>query len=208
MKSLKRFLVLALVAIVAVGSAQAQFRFGIKAGLNLNKLHFTEDFVEKNITSTNGCGWTAGVMTEFQIPVIGLCFDASLMYTRMNSDAKEVVEGEEYRSKSNNFFNIPINIKYKIGLPVVSNIITPYIFTGPDFAFKIGGKNDVFKTKPFQAAWNVGIGLELVRHLQISGSYGFGMNNALKLYNPMGGTVSDDIKAKNNYWTISAAYLF
>lgn len=208
MKSLKRFLVLALVAIVAVGSAQAQFRFGIKAGLNLNKLHLSSDFADKNFNASNGCGWTAGVMTEFQIPVIGLCFDASLMYTRMNSDAKTVENGVEERSDANNFFNIPINIKYKIGLPAVSNIITPYVFTGPDFAFKIGGKNDVFKTQTFQAAWNVGIGVELIRHLQISGSYGFGMNNVMKSFNPIGGTISDDIKAKNNYWTISAAYLF
>ena len=86
-------------------------------------------------------------------------------------------------------------------------MIHPYIFTGPSFAFKLGGDNDVFKTKTFQCAWNVGLGVELFSHLQLSGSYGFGMNNIMKTAGIVSNT-SNDIKLKNNYWTITAAYLF
>lgn len=196
-----------LVALVAVGSASAQFRFGVKAGVNINKLHLSN--FEKNFESDNGCGFTGGVMTEFTIPVIGLCFDASLMYSRMNSDVvKEGINGNESEvsSKAKNFFNIPINVKYKFGLPVVGNFVAPYLFTGPDFAFKLGGDDDVFRTKTFQCAWNVGLGVELINHLQISGSYGFGMNNIAK--EVVGVNVSDKLKTKNNYWTVTAAWLF
>lgn len=203
MKKIKRYLLLALVVVLGVNAASAQFRFGVRAGINVNKLHLSN--AGANFDSDNRCGFTGGLTTEFQIPVIGLCFDASLMYSRMNS---EVVEGDA-KSDSKDFFNIPINIKYKIGLPVVSNIITPYIFTGPDFAFKLGGKNDVFKQKTFQCAWNVGLGVELIRHLQIGASYGFGINSIVDKMNvPVVDNVTKDIKVKNNYWTITAAYLF
>jgi len=196
--------ILAVALLIGVGAANAQFRFGIKAGLNINKLHL-KNASETLLDSDNRCGFTAGVSTEFQVPIVGLCFDASLMYSRMNSQ----INSAEKNSSSKDFFNIPINIKYKIGLPVVSNIITPFIFTGPDFAFKLGGDKSVFKQKTFQCAWNVGIGVELIRHLQIAGSYGFGINSIMDKVNiPVIDEVTNDLKVKNNYWTISAAYYF
>ncbi len=206
----RRILVVFSLIVATVTAANAQFRFGVKAGVNINKLSLSN--VQDNFKSSNGCGFTGGVMTEFQIPVIGLCFDASLMYTRMNSSVDQVVKEDgtllaETGAGAKNFFQIPINVKWKIGLPVVGNIISPYVFTGPDFAFKLGGSDDVFKTKTFQCAWNIGLGVELIKHLQVGASYGIGMNNVFEKVNLVGNT-SNDIKTKNNYWTITAAYLF
>lgn len=212
MKSfLKRFL--AVVAIVAMtcGAANAQFRFGIKAGANFNSLKLSDPV--SSLKPDNGTGFTGGVMTEFQVPIIGICADASLMYTRMNAKVDGVDPANssdllsETTSGARNFFEIPVNIKYKLSLPAVSSIVAPYAFTGPSFAFKLGGNNDVFKTKTFQCAWNVGIGVELIRHLQISGSYAFGINNVMdKMVD--GINTTSDIKLRNNYWTVSAAWLF
>lgn len=179
--------------------AQAQFRFGVKAGLNLNSLHLKN--LDRNLSDDNNCGYTVGVMTEFQVPLIGLCFDLSAMYTRMNTEL-QTETAEDNIGK--NFLEIPLNIKYKFGLPVVGNVFSPYIFTGPSFAIKLD-KNSIeaFKTKTCQVAWNVGIGFEIVKHLQIAGSYGFGINNiADHRLN------TTDVKVKNNYWTVTAAYLF
>ena len=166
-----------MVAIVGISSANAQFRFGIKA--------------------------------EFTVPIVGLCFDASLLYSRMNNAISDDVEGaakdvtDSDMTYGKNFLEIPINIKYKFQIPVVASIIKPYLFTGPSFAFKL---DKSIMDKTFQAAWNVGVGLELFRHLQIAGSYGFGMNNVAKeVFNEAN---VETLKAKNNYWTISAAYLF
>ncbi len=201
MKSYKKILLTLLVAVFGMGIAQAQFRFGIKAGLNLNSLHFKD--LPKNFDSDNKCGFTAGVMTEFQVPLIGLCFDLSAMYTRMNS---EVEENDHDRNIGKNFLEVPLNIKYKFGLPVVGNIVAPYLFTGPSFAFKLDKNTiDAFKTKTCQVAWNVGLGVELVKHVQVSGSYGFGINNIVKHVSDVNTT---NYKVKNNYWTITAAYLF
>ena len=207
MNCIKKIMLALMVAIVGISSANAQFRFGIKAGMNINKIHFSD--VNKNLQPDNSCGWNAGVMAEFTVPIVGLCFDASLLYSRMNNAISDDVDGaakdvtDSDMTYGKNFLEIPLNIKYKFQIPVVASIIKPYLFTGPSFAFKL---DKSIMDKTFQAAWNVGVGLELFRHLQIAGSYGFGMNNVAKeLFNEAN---VETLKAKNNYWTISAAYLF
>lgn len=184
MNRFKKIILTLVVAMLGIGAANAELRFGIKAGVNVNHItNMAKDF------DNNRAGWTAGFMTEFKVPLIGLCFDASLMYQHLNNDID-----------NKNFIDIPINIKYKFGLPVVGRFLAPYIFTGPDFAFQLK-KNDY--TKTFQTAWNIGLGLELLRHLQIGASYGLGMNNILK-----SSGAANNMNVKNNYWNITAAYLF
>lgn len=209
---MKRFFAALMLIVIAATSANASgFRFGIKAGMNIDKIHLKN--VADAFEADNRVGFTGGVMTEFQVPLLGLCFDASLMYSRMNSRLDDIIQSDAngvqkiLKSSGSDFFNIPINIKYKISLPVVGNIVSPYIFTGPDFAFRLSGNSNVIKTKAFQCAWNLGIGVELIKHLQIGGSYAWGMNNVMKKAGIIGNTVND-IKARNSYWTITAAYLF
>lgn len=208
MKAMKKILVALAIVIMGAGVANAQFRFGVKAGLNINSLN-----TNLSELKDNAAGFTGGLMTEFEVPIIGLCFDLSLMYTRMNSQPSVIgtVDGETTAipmDQTKNFLQIPLNLKYKFKLPVVGNIISPYLFTGPDFAFKLGKNtfND-FKTKTCQVAWNVGLGLELIKHLQIGASYGFGINN---IVDKVAGDYlnASDLNIKNNYWTVTAAYLF
>lgn len=204
MKNFKKIILTLLVVLCGAGVADAQLRFGVKAGLNINKLHLSN--FQDNVTDDNRCGYTVGVMTEFQVPIIGIGIDGSLMYTRMNSRMEEKESGfTETVSNNKNFLEIPVNLKYKIGLPVVGNIVTPYITTGPAFAFKLDKNKDVeYQTKGCQVVWNVGLGVELVKHLQIQGQYGFGINNIAKHVNANTGNQ----KIRNNYWTVTAAWLF
>lgn len=206
MNKIQKLTLLIAVVLCTAFSANAGLRFGIKAGLNINSLHFNK---EKLIDSDNRCGWTGGVMMEYMLPVTGIGFDLSAMYTRMNAEVKYGNNniGYGYQKVGKNFIEIPLNVKYKLSLPAVSNIIKPYIYTGPSFAFKCG-KNTLndFKTKTCQVAWNLGLGIELIKHLQIQASYGFGINNVAKYADDI--NTVNDIKAKNNYWTITAAYLF
>lgn len=187
---MKKFLVVMIVALMGAGIANAQFKFGIKAGVNVN--HLSKDITD---LKNNQAGWTAGVTTEFKVPLLGFGADLSVMYARLSSS--------EYK----NFIQIPLNIKYKFSLPVVGSMLAPYLFTGPSFDFKLD-KNIATQEglKTFQPVWNIGAGLEFFNHVQIGASYGFGLNKVVK-YLPYGG----DINAQNyhnNYWTISAAYLF
>lgn len=210
MKIFKKFALILGALLVFAASANAKpVSFGIKAGLNVNHLSFNKDFKEDLISRSNSAGWEAGVMAEFTVPIIGIGADISLMYARMNNSTQaytnegNIFSGEEV---GKNFIMLPINIKYKFNLPVVSNYIVPYIFTGPDFAFRLD-KNIInnMKTKTCQVAWNVGLGIELIRHLQIGASYGFGINNIAE---KVMGTNTPEAKVKNNYWTVTAAWLF
>lgn len=214
MKTLKRIALIAVALLVFAGNANAKIlSFGVKAGLNVNKLHFSKTAIQDLTSKNNSTGWEAGVMAEANIPIIGLGLDVSLMYARMNNSTQSYFQNnngtmEEFNGKDagKNFIMLPINVKYKFNLPVVSKYLVPFIFTGPDFAFKLD-KNilDNMKTKTCQVAWNVGLGLELVSHLQIAASYGFGINNIADKLNLANST---DLNIKNNYWTVTAAWLF
>ncbi len=207
MKNFKGILVVAM-ALMMCCSASAGLRFGVKAGLNVDKLHFNKDA----FNADNRTGFTGGVMGEFMIPVVNLGVDLSVMYTRMNSrdyvtvptsDGLGVTQKEI--SSGKNFIELPLNIKYKLTLPAIEKIIKPYVYTGPTFAFKLGKDTwDQIKSKTCQVAWNVGLGIELINHLQVQASYGIGMNNVFK----MTGINTQDFKVKNNYWTVTAAWLF
>lgn len=214
MKTLKRLALVAAALLIFAGSANAKIlSFGLKAGLNVNKLHFNKEALSDLTSPSNSTGWEAGVMVEANVPIIGLGFDVSLMYARMNNGTQAYYKDEtgsiqafNGKNAGKNFLMIPVNVKYKFNLPVVSHYIVPFIFTGPDFAFKLD-KNIInsMKTKTCQVAWNVGLGLEFVRHLQIAASYGFGINNIadkVHLANAV------DLNVKNNYWTVTAAWLF
>lgn len=205
MKITRRITALLVMIAMVAGTMSAQFRFGVRAGVNINSLH-VKNF-GSNFNTDNGAGFTGGIMTEFKVPIIGLGLDASLMYTRMQGSFDTPDYGDMVVStgKYKDFLEIPVNIKYKFQIPVVSRIITPYLATGPSFAFRLGGDDSVFATKTFQCAWNVGLGVELISHLQVGASYAFGMNNVAK---SVGINTTDNIKVHNNYWTITAAWLF
>lgn len=209
MNTFKKAFLTLLVAILGFGAASAQIRFGVKAGLNLNTFHLNSEW-KKSFDKDNQCGFTVGPMMEFQVPVIGLAFDVSAMYTRMNS---EIDKDQNDYDLAKNFIELPINIKYKFSLPVIGEYFTPYLLTGPSFAFRLdkNKKNpvDFINTKSTQYTWNFGIGFQIVKHLQIQGSYGLGINNIVKVVDKLGVVDAPAIdKLKNNYWTITAAYLF
>lgn len=207
MNTLRKIMLLLAVLVCTAVTANAGLKFGIKAGLNVNSFHFNK---EKLFDSDNRCGWTGGVIAEYMLPMINLGVDASVMYTRMNAESQEKVAGATLNSDNlgKDFIEIPINVKYKFGLPVVGSIFKPYVYTGPAFAFKLN-KNTVeyFKTKTCQVAWNIGLGFEFFNHLQLQGSYGFGLNDAITATIPVV-NVDTSVKAKNNYWTVTAAWLF
>ena len=198
MKSSIRIIVLAIVAMIIALPASAQFRFGIKAGVALNSLHFSSDYLE-NLNSDNRAGFTGGLMAEYTLPVIGLGLDASLMY--VHRSAEEAVDPDDAEGEvsfaKRDYIEIPINVKYKLSIPAISSIVAPYVFTGPSIAFLVSDSKDIYKKCDF--AWNVGAGVELVRHLQVSASYGFGITKLV---------AERDANVKNRYWTLTAAYLF
>ena len=100
MKIAKR-IILIVALIASVATAQAQFRFGVKAGVAINELKFNESA----FNSGNRAGFTGGVMAEFTVPVIGVGCDASVMYARRSF---ETVTDNTTSHKSN--YKIPKSV--------------------------------------------------------------------------------------------------
>jgi len=208
MVNMLRRIVVAVAFVAAFGlSASAQFSFGLKAGVAVSDLKFSEDVLEAD----NRAGFTGGVMAEFMIPMTNIGLDASLMYVRRNSEfGVEYSNGEKVEGHRD-YIEVPVNLKWKIGVPVIASIVKPYVFTGPSFAFLTSKKDieNVWKNKSVDVSWNVGFGVELMSKLQVGASYGFGITKAVEIATSDGAGVQGvNIDGKNRYWTITAAYLF
>ncbi len=202
MKSIKILLVI-IAALMGTSAAQAGglFKFGPKVGLTVNALHFNNDLFD----SSNKTGWTAGLMTEFRVPVIGVGADLSLMYVRRNS---EFMVENNIGKDNRDYIEIPLNLRYNFSLPVINNVVMPYLAVGPSVSVLTSHKNVYgdFKNKSVDWALNFGIGVQLVKHLDVSARYGLGLTKAMKEIDP--DTNGAGIQGKNRYWTVSVAYLF
>lgn len=181
----------ALMIAVCIGvamPAQAQLHFGVKGGLNLSKASFSD--VKENFKKDNFTGFFIGPMAEFNIPVVGLGIDASLLFAQRGVD----IEGEKIKQ---NGIDVPVNLKYNIGL---GSLLGVYLAAGPDFYFDLEKTSKVDKKKA-EVGINVGAGVKLLNHLQVGANYNI----------PLGKTASfEDIEGsyKTKTWQVSVAYIF
>lgn len=198
MRRITQIAIIVVLIITATSTAQSQVRFGVKGGITLNKLKWDKEVVNKD----NRAGFTAGLMMEIGLPVVGLGIDASVLYAHREDD----MYFEDVKLKRD-YLDIPLNVKYKVQIPVLCKIITPFVTTGPDFALMLGDtdKGD-FKTRKWNTSWNVGFGVELFRKLQVHANYGIGITKAFKY---IGKDVnSEPVQGKDKLWTITTAYMF
>ena len=202
MKSIKAImLVLAVIVSAATFTADAQFRFGPKVGLTVNDMHFNKSVLDAD----NQTGWTAGVMGEFTVPVIGLSAGLSAMYVRRNTKFLQ----EQGISKDNrDYIEFPLNVRYNFSIPVVNRVVLPYIGVGPSVSFLTSRKNikDAYSNKSVDWAFNFGFGLRFLNHIDLNARYGLGLTKAVRAAGA--NTQAAGIEGKNRYWTITAAYLF
>lgn len=201
---MKRFYLAIVIAVIAaVGAAlpaQAQLRFGLKAGVAVNSLHFNESTFD----AENRAGFTGGAMLEFTVPVTGIGLDASVMYVRRNS---AWMTDQGIARDNRDYIDVPVNFKWRISVPLINKIVRPFVTTGPSFSFLTSKKvNDVVKNRTFDTAWNFGFGLELFQKVQVGASYGLGLTKAMQ---SVGVTDEDGgVSGRNRYWTITAAWMF
>lgn len=204
MKSIKRIFVAVALFLGLTVPASAQFSIGPKVGLTVNDMKLDESV----FATDNRAGFTAGVTCEFTIPIVNLGFDASVMYVKRTADVMQKTDDVMQKYEiGGDYIEIPINLKWKIGLPVVGKIISPYIFTGPSFAFLTSKKaiKEAWKNQSVDINWNIGLGLQLFSKLQVGAYYGIGINDAVEAVGVVDEPV--DIKRQNG-WTVTAAWLF
>lgn len=208
MKQIKRLIATILMVLAISLPASAQFRFGLKAGVAVNTLSFNTDLFQ----SSNRAGFTGGAIIEYNIPVVNLGIDASVLYVNRAVNVTGETEAGVIVSENKNrsYIDIPINLKWKINLPIVGRWISPFVTTGPDFSILLTKDSFTaenlqnFSSKSVDFAWNVGVGFELFKHVQIAANYGF----------PVGEQITGHINnhealySNNQCWTITATYLF
>ena len=107
--------------IMFVSNADAQIKFGVKGGLNLTNMSFSQDA----FNTSNRTGLFVGPTVKFTLPVIGHGVDAAALYDER--DGK--VDDKTLKRQS---VNIPVNLRYTIGLGDVAGI---YFAAGPQFGF-------------------------------------------------------------------------
>ena len=199
---MKKILTIAVLfaALMTTVPARAEVKFGLKGGLNLTSLSLDANAISKS----NQAGFFIGPTFKFTIPIVGLGFDASALYDQRKAE----VDDTSIKQQS---IQIPINIRYGIGLGSTASI---YFFAGPQFGFNVGDKdiktdvgNWTFKSSNISA--NVGLGLMLLSHLQISANYNFGLGKTGEFDEFLPGAVNA-IKenGKLNAWQIGVAYFF
>lgn len=186
-------------AMLVVIPAKAGINFGIKGGYNITNFSFSEDVIAKD----NQQGFFIGPSLKIGIPVLPIGFEIAALYDQR--DAK--LEGEKISQKS---INIPINVRYELGLGDMAGI---YVAAGPQFGFNIGDKkfsfsnaND-YEMKDSNLSLNLGAGIRLVSHLEIGFNYNIALGKTGE-FNEVDGAKNLVGNGKANSWQISAAYYF
>lgn len=212
--------------LLMVMTASAQFKFGVKAGVNVTNMELGSlDKAVGNLSASNNAGFFAGVTAKFTLPIVGLGMDVSALYDQRSSELKgtykdentnQEVEMSETVKKQN--LVIPINVRYQLlGLGDTGSI---YAYTGPQLAFNIGDKGlsscQEWTMKSSSYSWNFGLGVMAFSHLQVTANYNLGLGSTGDQENITGSATAAVSKAlgemfsssKSGSWQIGAAYYF
>ena len=214
MKKTLSFLVLA-AALFCATPVRSQFEFGIRAGVDQNKIHG----LGLDVKNENHAGYFIGPVAAYTFPALGVGADIAAFFDHRENNLND-------HKVNQNTILMPVNVRYTVGLGSLLNV---FAFTGPQFEWFVGDKNDVWDThqsvssnwqttrSKFQLqksnlSWNLGAGATLLKHLQATVTYNISMGRTseyseTKIINGVEDIVKKG-KGKNNTWQIGFAYLF
>ena len=193
-------------ALFAAMPSQAQVKFGLKGGYNITSMSISSDVIKKS----NQTGFFVGPTAKFTLPIVGLGIDAAALYDQREAKWSD---GDESSTISEKSINIPINLRYSIGLGSLASI---YLAAGPQFGFNIGGKNynwddeTNYELKKSNISINVGAGVTLANHLEIGCTYNIacGKTGEFTVKNTVTNVIESSKTNRTNAWQIYAAYYF
>lgn len=198
--------ILIAVSLMTATAAHAQLKFGLKGGLNVTSMSFSESVIDKS----NQTGFFIGPTVKFTLPLVGLGIDVAAVYDQRNAEAG--ADGDDITLKQRSI-NIPINLRYNIGLGSMAGV---YIAAGPQFGFNIGDKTfswddyTNYSMSESNFSINVGAGVSLIQHLEIGVTYNIacGKTGEVNVWDVASNTWSQFSKGRASAWQISAAYYF
>ena len=203
-------IILALFALVLASNASAQLvQFGVTGDLAFIK----EDSEKLTLGSaqdalTPDMGWSAGLKLKVSTP-FGLGADLAVKYAEEDraytffngsSTAVDVVSDKVA------FVSVPVNVRFDFKLPLISNVLVPFAYAGPQFNYNfddfdwksktVGGQDLKDYVKENAINWNInfGFGAVVAKHIEVfynysitkSDSYEFkNIKEGMSLYNDM-----------------------
>ena len=203
---------LAVFSIVFISSVQAGIRLGVKAGVNLANASFSTDAVR----TSNFTGFQAGPVLELGIPLIPVKLDVAALYSQQGLKFK--LGDNDFEEKESKL-DVPVNLKFKFGLAGTGVFLSagPYVsfdLSKDNFSQTVADTKDKFENKDFGAGINVGGGIELLKHLQVSANYKIGLTDDYKstvdiadIHDPVS-ILTKGFKGKTRVWSITATYFF
>ena len=214
MKKTLSFLVLA-AALFCATPVRAQFEFGIKAGVDLNKIHG----LGHDVKNENHAGYFFGPTAAYTFPAFGFGADIGLLFDHKENNLNN-------HKVNQNAVLLPVHVRYTVGLGSLLNI---FAFTGPQFEWFVGDKNEEWNSNLSASAnwqnvrskyqlqksnlcWNVGGGATLFKNLQATVTYNISMGRTSEYSETTIINGAEEVikkgKGKNNPWQIGFAYLF
>ena len=215
---MKKLTIILLAVVLTAGYAQAQFRAGIRTGLNITSFWGSAVpspvFVEESETEAR-VGFQVGVVGEY---ALGKRFavQPAIIYAQQGYMVRETIEdeGEYLMDFALNYVQVPINAMVKIGSPKACF----FLQAGPYVGYALNGsgkieykkgdkviesqKDDINFSDDALKRLDVGAGIGL--GVQFSGlQIGFGFNLGLMNLNN-----NSEMNMKNNGATLTVSYLF
>lgn len=207
-------LIFAMAAFVIASPSQAQIKFGVKAGLNVNNICLKN--MPGNFDKKNRNGFFVGPTADVTIPLAGLGADISLLYDNrcigFGVNPAEIDEdaapGYIKTHKTFHYISMPINAKYTFGF---SSLASAYLATGPQFSWNIGDRHwgsidNGWELNKSVFSWNVGCGATVRNHVRIGYNYNICLGKTAEYKDVPNNAIKG--KLKNNTHQISLTYLF
>ena len=187
-------------------TAQAQFKFALKGGLNVSSVRLNSSVFD----GSNRAGFHVGPTLEFTLPLGWLGLEISALYDTYKVAMEGVDENGNLTKPSSTlrYVDVPLNVNAGFGLGSFAKI---FISTGPQIAFSLGDSKILdykYDLKNSLFSWNAGLNVRLFKHYQVGYTYNVGIGNTAQLsvkdVNPL--KLSE--KLKNSTHKITLSYYF
>jgi len=195
-------MLLSISIILLTGTAQAQIRYGVKAGVNFSTLKFSDDYAKKSSL----IGYHAGVLMDVKIsdkfvfqPEVLFSTQGVKRKVEVRQNAEDQFHSATLKTKIN-YLNLDLMMKYyvikkldleagaRIGLMLSAwNVLEVY-------------RTELNDVQPIDYGVNLGAGYDFTDHISVGVRYYYGLFNISKY--------SHDENVGNRVFGVSGVYKF
>lgn len=208
--TMKKLLFVLISALFIMQTAVAQsFSFGVTGDFNIAKTNDPGSGLLSDLgfKPAYDNGWSAGIKAR-AVSFCGLGVDVAVKYVNQNVsfDMEDFIacSTDEDQSGKIGYLSIPLHVRYEVQLPAIDYVAIPFAFVGPQFNYAIQDLDvfdgyqavrDYVETPKTQWTLDLGLGVVLAKHFEISYTYGIPMTENFTIKN----TLSIANEADANY---------